>query len=160
MENDSTIEDQDGVDTDDFEASRQLAYHHKARPIREILLELADATDPELEPGHYGEGEVVERLEKRGPSSSPSRRREGVRGRVETRPRAKPTTLSAPPPPAAARLSRQRARQKQDTPAGEAKHSLRPLPLAGGGWGEGGSRGCLLLLGCPGRFKGLACPGV
>jgi threonine aldolase len=65
MATDSTIEDQDGVDTDDFEASRQLAYHQKPRPIREILLELADATDPELKPGHYGEGEVVERVEKR-----------------------------------------------------------------------------------------------
>lgn len=65
MENASTTEDQDGVDTDDFEASRQLAYHHKPRPIREILLELADATDPELKPGHYGEGAVVERVEKR-----------------------------------------------------------------------------------------------
>jgi threonine aldolase len=49
----------------DFEASRQLAYHYKARPIREILQELTDATDPDLVPGHYGEGEVVERLERR-----------------------------------------------------------------------------------------------
>jgi threonine aldolase len=65
MENGSTIEDPEGVEKEDFEASRQFAYHHKSRPIREILLELADATDPELEPGHYGEGEVVERMEKR-----------------------------------------------------------------------------------------------
>ncbi len=49
----------------DFEASRQLAHHYKSRPIREILQELTDATDRDLVPGHYGEGEVVERLEKR-----------------------------------------------------------------------------------------------
>jgi threonine aldolase len=53
------------VTDDDFEASRQLAYHHRPRPIREILLELAEATDPDLTPAHYGEGEVVERLEAR-----------------------------------------------------------------------------------------------
>ena len=55
----------DEIEEDEFEASRQLGYHHKQRSIREILLELADATDPDLKPGHYGEGEVVERLEKR-----------------------------------------------------------------------------------------------
>lgn len=46
-------------------AFRQLGHHHTSRSIREILPELADATDPNLEPGHYGEGEVVDRLEKR-----------------------------------------------------------------------------------------------
>ncbi|MCJ7756327.1 MAG: beta-eliminating lyase-related protein [Thermoanaerobaculales bacterium] len=53
------------VADDDFEPSRQLAHHGTPRPIREILLELAEATDPDLKPAHYGEGEVVERLEAR-----------------------------------------------------------------------------------------------
>ncbi len=48
-----------------FAASRQLAHHSRPRPIREILLELAEATDPDQKPGHYGVGEVVERLEER-----------------------------------------------------------------------------------------------
>ena len=61
---DTPIEEQ-AVAEADFEASRQLAHHYKSRPIREILQELADATDPDLVPGHYGEGEVVDRLEKR-----------------------------------------------------------------------------------------------
>jgi threonine aldolase len=46
-----------------FAASRQLAHHGRQRPISEILLELAEATDPDLKPDRYGEGEVVERLE-------------------------------------------------------------------------------------------------
>ena len=53
------------AEEDDFAASRQLAHHGRPRPIREILLELAGATDPDLKPDHYGEGEVVERLEAR-----------------------------------------------------------------------------------------------
>ena len=55
----------DEIEDDRFEASRQLGYHHKARPIRDILSELSEAADPDLKPGHYGDGEVVERLEKR-----------------------------------------------------------------------------------------------
>jgi threonine aldolase len=65
MANEPPIEDPDVPEDDDFEASRQLGYHHKARPIREILLELAETINPDLKPGHYGEGEVVERLEER-----------------------------------------------------------------------------------------------
>ncbi len=53
------------VEEDPFEASRQLAHHARPRPIREILLELAEATDPDVKPDDYGEGEVVERLEAR-----------------------------------------------------------------------------------------------
>ena len=53
------------VADDDFEPSRQLAHHGTPRPIRDILLELAGAADPDLKPAHYGEGEVVERLEAR-----------------------------------------------------------------------------------------------
>ena len=48
-----------------FEASRQLTHHHKPRPVREILRELSEATDPDLRPDRYGEGEPVERLEAR-----------------------------------------------------------------------------------------------
>ena len=50
---------------EDVAASRQLAHHGRQRPIRQILTELAEATEPNLQPGRYGEGEVVERLEKR-----------------------------------------------------------------------------------------------
>lgn len=49
----------------EFEASRRFAYHGKPRPIAEILRELAGAAGPDLTPGHYGEGAVVERLEQR-----------------------------------------------------------------------------------------------
>ncbi len=50
---------------DAFDASRQLAHHSRPRPIREILLELAETADPDLQPDHYGEGEAVELLEAR-----------------------------------------------------------------------------------------------
>ena len=53
------------VDEDAFSASRQLAHHGRPRSIREILLELAEATDPDLKPDNYGDGDVVERLEAR-----------------------------------------------------------------------------------------------
>jgi threonine aldolase len=45
-------------------ASRRLSYHPR-RTAREVLLDLAEAADPEVEQDHYGNGEVVERLELR-----------------------------------------------------------------------------------------------
>ena len=46
-------------------ASRQLGGHGKRRPIRDTLSELVDSMDATLEPDHYGDGEVVRRLETR-----------------------------------------------------------------------------------------------
>ena len=63
------------------------------------------------------------------PSYPPSRKREGARGRVEKARRA--PTLSAPSPPATARLSRQRARQKHRTVLIPPPGSRRGLGAAG-----------------------------
>ena len=65
MDKNPSAADSPDVDEDAFAASRQLAHHARPRSIREILLELADATDPDLKPDRYGEGEAVERLEAR-----------------------------------------------------------------------------------------------
>ena len=45
-------------------ASRRLTHHHRLT-AREVLEEVAEHTDPNLEPDHYGAGAVVDRLERR-----------------------------------------------------------------------------------------------